>query len=84
MCKFLSEKMAGRCSARLGLGLNLLASVLMLIQIALRFYYLSLSYDSRAAFFIVLAVYQVLLIGLLVAAEFKLQRARIYFDNLDS
>ena len=32
----------------------------------------------------ILAIYQIIFISLLVAAEFKLQRPRLYFDFLDS
>ena len=71
---------------RLPLALNLLACIMMLILIILRFYYVSLNTipTSRVVFFIILSIYELLFIGLLVAAEFKAQRPRLYFDFLDS
>ncbi len=79
--------MGGRCSERFTLGLNLFACSLMLLSIALRFYYVSIGTlipGASIVFFVILAIYQIIFISLLVAAEFKLQRPRLYFDFLDS
>jgi hypothetical protein len=56
----------------------------MLVCIALRFYYVSVDgADSTLIFLIILSFYQVIFIGLLVAAEFKKEKPRLYFDFLD-
>ena len=63
---------------------NLIAATLMLVCIALRFYYVSVDgADSTIIFLIILSFYQVIFIGLLVAAEFKKEKPRLYFDFLD-
>jgi hypothetical protein len=66
--------------------LNLIACVLMVLQIALRFFYLATQggETNNPAFFVVLAFYQLVFIALLVAAEFKKERPRLYFDFLDN
>ena len=63
--------------------LDLLACVLMLILIALRLYYV-FSGKNKKVFYIILTIYLLMFIGLLVAAEFKKEKPRLYFDFLDS
>ena len=82
----LQKFLAAKCSQRLLMAVNLIACALMLISIALRFYYLAVYKDgqSRAIFFVVLAIYQVMMITFLILAEFKNIRVRLYFDIMDS
>ena len=75
-----------RCTARTIFILNLIACVLMLICIGLRFYYLSLPDTipgNNIVFFVILTIYLLIFIGLIVAAEFKREKPRLYFDFLD-
>lgn len=85
-CDRLSKTLLSKCSQRVLMTINLLACTLMLVCIALRFYYLSIgmTQGNQVAFFVVLAVYQVIFIALLVAAEFKMERPRLYFGFLDN
>ena len=86
-CNSLSKKILGKVSERVLTGLNLFACLLMLASIAVRFYYLAVSeYDGRSStvFFVLLSFYQVVLISLLAAAEFKRERPRLYLDFLDN
>ena len=82
MRNFILTKLSGR----LPLIMNLFACVLMLICIGLRFYYVSLNAvpQNRVAFFVILSIYELIFIGLIIAAEFKSERPRLYFDFLDS
>jgi hypothetical protein len=59
----------------------------MLICIGLRIYYLCLPDTipgNNIVFFIILTIYLLIFIGLIVAAEFKREKPRLYFDFLDS
>lgn len=76
MCfDFVSKAVRRRLSDRVLKGMNLFAAALMLTSIALRFYYLAVTGteatpSGSVLFMIVLAIYQIVIIGLLVAAEF--------------
>ena len=75
-----------KLSGRIPLIMNLLSCVLMLICIILRFYYIAVNSvpQNRIAFFVILTIYQLIFLGLIIAAEFKAERPRLYFDFLDS
>ena len=66
------------------LVLDLLACILMLILIALRFYYVGVGTAAKPVFHVILSIYLLIFVGLLVAAEFKREKPRLYFDFLDS
>ena len=76
-------------NGRLPLIMNLFACLLMLICIILRFYYIAtldkdVAPTSRLGFFVILTIYLLIFLCLIVAAEFKRERPRLYFDFLDS
>jgi hypothetical protein len=66
------------------LVLDLLACVLMLVLIALRFYYVAMKTAEKPVFHVILSIYLLIFIALIVAAEFKKDKPRLYFDFLDS
>jgi hypothetical protein len=66
------------------LVLDLLACVLMLVLIALRFYYVAMKTAEKPVFHVILSIYLLIFIALIVAAEFKKEKPRLYFDFLDS
>ena len=63
--------------------IDLLGCALMLILIALRLYNV-FSGSNKKVFYIILTVYLLIFIGLLIAAEFKREKPRLYFDFLDN
>lgn len=73
-----------KCNGRFMTVLDLLACLLMLILIALRFYYVSMNEADKPVFHVILSIYLLIFIGLIVAAEFKKERPRLYFDFLDN
>jgi uncharacterized membrane protein AbrB (regulator of aidB expression) len=66
------------------LVLDLLACVLMLVLIALRFYYVAMKTAEKPVFHVILSIYLLIFIALIVAAEFKKEKPRLYFDFLDT
>ncbi len=67
--------------------LNLIASILVLVCIAFRFYYVSLADDdtkARMFFFIVLSIYLAIFTFVQILAELKIQRVRTYVNFLDT
>ena len=63
--------------------MDLLACAMMLVLIALRLYNV-FSGANKKVFYIILTIYLLAFIGLLIAAEFKKEKPRLYFDFLDS
>ena len=86
-CTSVQKHFKGKCSERALLGLNLLAYAMLVTCIALRFFYVAigaLSPGRSIIFFVVLAIYQLIFIALLTAAEFKFELPRLLFDFLDN
>ena len=73
-----------KCNGKFMLILDLLSCILMLVLIALRFYYVGVRQADKPVFHVILSIYLLIFIGLIVAAEFKKEKPRLYFDFLDN
>ena len=73
-----------RWNGKFMLILDLLSCALMLVLIALRFYYVGVGTADKPVFHVILSIYLLIFIGLIVAAEFKQEKPRLYFDFLDT
>ena len=73
-----------KCNGKFMLVLDLISCILMLLLIALRFYYVGVGSAEKPVFHVILSIYLLIFIGLIVAAEFKKEKPRLYFDFLDS
>lgn len=62
--------------------MNLLACIMILVCVALRFVYMS--QGDFKFFAIILSIYLVIFVGGLALAEFKVQKVRTYVNFLDS
>jgi hypothetical protein len=80
------QALLGKCNGKFMMAIDLLAALCMLILIALRFYYVGASIveGNQIVFHVILSIYLLIFIGLLVAAEFKREKPRLYFSYLDN
>ena len=83
-CSDCLEKIQSKLSDKCMTILNIIAVILILISIVMRFVYVGRKEEGAAnLFFVILTIYLVLFIAIFVLAEFRNRIVRKYFNFLD-